>query len=65
MWKIERAKRGRWTTEPGPTYETREDAQVALQTTVLRELRKITPGRWRTDRFRIALASVAACLVLQ
>lgn len=69
MYRIERlserATRGRWVPEPGPTYGTREEATQAMREVVLGELRKPDDGRGRTDRFRVALASVVACMVLQ
>lgn len=63
MYRIERQHegptRGHWLPVKGATHGTREGAATALREIVAAE------GRSKTERFRIALAAVTACLVLQ
>ena len=70
MYRIEKQHegptRGHWLPVKGATYRTREEATTALRETMAAELRRAAAeGRSKTERFRIALAAVAACMVLQ
>lgn len=70
MYRIERQHegptRGHWLPVKGATYRTREEAAKALRETMAADLRRATAeGRSKTERFRIALAAVVSCVVLQ
>ena len=77
MYRIERQHegptRGHWLPVKWATYRTREEAATALRETMAAELRRAAAelrraaaeGRSKTERFRIALAAVATCMVMQ
>jgi hypothetical protein len=70
MWQIEQERyvggKTRWQPVKGARYTDRGAADTALGVVVRRALKDAAAsGQARTDRFRVVLAAIAACLVLQ
>ena len=70
MWKIEKQVtdgegRHRWQPAGAERFATREDAERGMTEACHAFLAAPTYPGLRSARFRVVLASVAACLVLQ